>query len=113
MLKFVVAITAEQVCCEERILLLSAYLLLNGDYSEILGEFGTRFPIRLVPSRQMVYKLYRKFFRTGSVVDAPHSVHPSTATNEPNMYSVAQAFVPRNRCLACIAEGGSQFEHKM
>ncbi len=41
----------------------------------------------------MVYKVYRKFSRTGSVANAPHSGRPSTATNEPNMYSVAQAFV--------------------
>ncbi len=44
------------------------------------------FSNRLVPSRQMVYKLYRTFSRTGSG-------RPSTATNEPNMYSVAQVFV--------------------
>ncbi len=97
---------------EERILLLSMYLRLNGDHSEIFAEFGILFPNRPVSSKQTVYKLYRKFSRTGSVAEAPHSGRPSTATNERNMYTVAQAFVLCNRCLACIAEGDSQFENK-
>ncbi len=51
-LNFVVAM-AVHACCvkyslERCISLLSAYLCLNGDYSEIFVEFGTQFLNRLV-----------------------------------------------------------------
>lgn len=78
---------------EERICLLTLYLRHNADYETIFNEFSAQYPNRPIPTRQMVYKLNKKFQETGSVIDAPRSGRPSTVVTEENMHLVAQTFV--------------------
>lgn len=79
--------TAERVC------LLSGYLRYNAEYNTIFEEFAAQHPGRPIPTRQMVYKLHKKFLVTGSVVDAPRSGRPTTVSTNDNMQLVAQAFM--------------------
>ena len=74
---------------EERIFLLRAYFSYNADYQTIFHEFTGRFPNCPVPQRQMVWNLYRKFLRTGSVADAPRCEAPVTVSTEENLENVA------------------------
>lgn len=78
---------------EKRIFLLEHYYCLDGDYEELFAAYHTRFPNSPVPDRQCIYKLHRKFQRTGSVADAPRSGRPHTARTEENKQLVAQVFV--------------------
>lgn len=47
--------------------------------------FAAQHPNRPVPTRQMVYKLYKKFSETESVLDAHRSGRPTTVSTEENM----------------------------
>jgi transposase len=78
---------------EERILLVTLYLRHQADYQTIFNEFAGQHPHRRVPTRQMVYKLNKKFQETGSVEDAPRTGRPATVVTEDNMHLVAAAFV--------------------
>jgi len=78
---------------EERIFLESAYYRYDADYNTIFTEFEVKFPNSSVPRRETVYRLIKKFEKHGSVVDAPRSGRPRTATTNENTMYVAQSYV--------------------
>ena len=78
---------------EERVCLLTSYLHYHADYQTVFNKFTTKYPNRPVPTRQMVYKLHKKFQQTGLVLVAPHSGRPSVVVTDENMELVAETFV--------------------
>ena len=75
---------------EERIFILEKSF--KGDAPSVQTAFGERFPAKVLPSRQTIHALKKKFRETGSVHDAKKSGRPVSIRSQQNRETVVQFY---------------------
>ncbi|XP_075229656.1 uncharacterized protein LOC142329169 isoform X14 [Lycorma delicatula] len=84
---------SRKLSTEQRIFVIKKWVKYNHDFIDVKAAFEHRFPDILPPTRQGIYKLYKRFLDTGTVDDLPRSGRPRSITTEDNLRLVAEAFV--------------------
>jgi hypothetical protein len=78
---------------EERVFILQKWWQHDHNYRDVVDLFVERFPNSVLPSRQAIHSLNKRFEQTRSVADLPRSGRPKSVTMEENLNIVAQSFV--------------------